>query len=84
MLSLYALIQQIGPERLAALSNQVLKSAGEDFFKNEYEQALFSLRYLGFVEHESANRKHRCHFSCYSRFHQTLTGSTASGDNAFV
>ncbi|NHN28233.1 hypothetical protein [Paenibacillus agricola] len=36
------------------MNDQALKKAGEDFFKNEYKQALLSLRYLGFVEHESA------------------------------
>ncbi|QGQ93891.1 SRPBCC domain-containing protein [Paenibacillus psychroresistens] len=54
ILSLYALIQQIGPERLAELSDQALKNAGEDYFKNENAQAIYSLRYLGYVEHESA------------------------------
>jgi hypothetical protein len=46
ILSLYALIQQIGPERLAALSDQELKNAGEDYFKNEHAQALFSTSHL--------------------------------------
>jgi uncharacterized protein YndB with AHSA1/START domain len=53
ILSLYELIEQIVPERLTELSDQVLKYAGEDYFKNENQQALFSLRYLGYVEHES-------------------------------
>jgi uncharacterized protein YndB with AHSA1/START domain len=53
ILSLYALIQRIGAEQLAALSDQALKNAGEDFFENKYEHAIFSLRYLGYVENDS-------------------------------
>lgn len=53
ILSLYSLLQQIGSEQIAAMNDQALKHAGEDFFKKN-EQAVFSLRYLGYVEQETS------------------------------
>ncbi|MGO4548183.1 SRPBCC domain-containing protein [Paenibacillus sp. 2TAB23] len=53
MLSLYVRIQQIGTDHIAESDGQALKQLGESFFKNEYEHAIFSLRYLGYVEQES-------------------------------
>jgi uncharacterized protein YndB with AHSA1/START domain len=53
ILALYPLIQHIGAQKVAVMDDAELKNAVEDHFKEDNEQALASLRYLGYFEHDA-------------------------------